>query len=435
MAKYTPHTESDISVMLNKIGVSKIDDLFCDIPKEVKLSSSLNIDSGISEMECERKLKNLANKNKVFSTILLGAGAESHYIPPVVRELSSRSEFVTAYTPYQAEISQGILQGIFEYQSEICDLTGMDVSNASLYDGATAIAEGAIMTAEVKKEVVVANDINPQYLAVLHTYAASKGIEIKVAKTKDGRIDFSKVDNLLSQDTACVIVQNPNFYGLFEDVDTLFSRAKAVKAKCVYAFNPIMTSIMKTPKGYGADIAVAEGQPLGLPMSFGGPYLGILACTKELSRKMPGRVVGETVDKDGKRAFVFTMQAREQHIRREKALSSICSNEALCALTASMYLSVVGKNLCDIANRCVNNAHYFAKKLCEINSFHLLYDGEFAYEFATSCDNADVVLNALIKNDILGGLKLSDKNILWCVTENVEKSQLDYTIEVIKGAL
>lgn len=434
MSKYTPHNSNDEKEMLAKIGVHSFDDLYAHVPNEIRIDK-LNIKDGLSQFEVEKEMNALAKENKVYSTILLGGGAESHYIPAVVREMSNRPEFVTAYTPYQAEISQGILQGIFEYQSNICDLTQMDVSNASVYDGGTAIAEAVLMTTEVKKNVLVANDINPQYLSIIKTYCTSKGLNLIISPTKNGSIDFESIDELLNDKIACVVVQNPNYFGLFEDVDKLFSRTKSYKAKCIYAFNAILASIIKTPKASNADIAVAEGQPLGLPLSFGGPYLGILACTKELSRKMPGRVVGQTVDKNNKRCFVLTMQAREQHIRREKALSSICSNQALCALTASMYLSCVGKKLKDVAKACVNNAHYFANEILNFDGISLKYTGEFGYEFVTIVPDAEKILSTLCENDILGGLKLSNTEIMWCVTEKVTKAELDKTISIIGGCL
>ena len=433
MADYLSTTERETKEMLEKIGVAAIDELFEDIPADLKVKK-LNLPEGKSQQETMEIMTALSKKNKVYDVILRGAGSYDHYIPSMVKNLSSRSEFITAYTPYQAEMSQGILQAIFEYQSMICNLTGLEVSNASVYNGANAAAEAMLMCAEKNRKTLVTFDnIRPDTLKVLRTYASRRGITVRVLPANGGKSDLSALKAELGEDTACVYIEQPNYFGLIEDAEAIGEAAHGVKAKFIMGCNPIALAVLKTPSECGADIAVGDAQPLGLPMSFGGPYVGFMACTSKEMRKMPGRIVGETCDHDGNRAYVLTLQAREQHIRREKAYSNICSNQAYCALIASMYMSAMGANgMAEVAEACVSYAHYLAECL-ESAGLKIKYKGEFFHEFVTTSDiPADKILKALDKAGILGGLKLSKNEILWCATETLSKSKIDKAVEVIR---
>ena len=322
MGAYLPSTLEERRKMLDEIGLSGFDELYKDVPENVRLSR-LNIPEGVSEMEAAERISALADKNVRYRTIFRGAGAYDHYIPAIVKSVTSKEEFLTAYTPYQAEISQGVLQSIFEYQTQICELTGMDVSNASVYDGAMAAAEAALMCQERKKTGVILPDTaDPQVIKVVKTYCGSRGVPVTVLKTADYSLDTDTLNSALREDTACVYVQSPNFYGVIEDAQELCRAAHEAGARFIMAANPISLGLLKTPGECGADIAVGEGQPLGLPLSFGGPYLGYMACRKELMRKLPGRIVGQTSDKDGRRCFVLTLQAwaRRPFLRRPRPL-------------------------------------------------------------------------------------------------------------------
>ena len=436
MGSYVPSSAKEREEMLEKIGVRSIDDLYASVPRKMLLKS-LDLPDGQSELEVAAKMTALSEENKVFKTILRGAGAYDHYIPAVVKSVVTKEQLVTAYTPYQAEISQGILQSIFEYQTMICELTGMDVSNASVYDGATAMAESVAMCKERKKNrAYISATVNPEYLEVVKTYCSASDTELTVIPAnKQGKTDEKALKKALGEDAACFIAQTPNFYGLFEDAQTLGEIAHAAGAKFVLGVNPISMGVCKTPAEYGADVAVGEGQSLGMPLSFGGPYLGFMACKEAMQRRLPGRIVGQTVDVDGKRGYVLTLQAREQHIRREKASSNICSNQALCALTASVYLSAMGaKGLAQAATLSMNKAHYLAKELTKIEGVKLVYKGEFFNEFVTVLPQADKVLKALEKHGILGGLKIPE-GVLWCATEKQTKAQLDEAVAIVKEVL
>jgi len=436
MPTYNPHTKEDVKGMLEKIGVRDIEDLFSPIPKSIRLERPLDIDGADGEMETVSRMKTLANQNHVFKTVFRGAGAYRHFIPSVVQEIASREEFLTAYTPYQAEISQGVLQSIFEYQTMMCELTGMDVSNASIYDGAVAAAESACMCIDKKRaKILISSTVNPQTLTVMRTYLGSHGGEIVMLKEKDGVTDIKDLESAIDSETACVYIESPNFYGQIENAEKIGEITHEAGAKYVMGVNPISLAILKTPAECGADVAVGEGQPLGMPLSFGGPYLGFITAKESMTRKLPGRIVGETVDKDGKRAYVLTLQAREQHIRREKASSSLCSNQALCALTASIYLSAMGpEGMNEVAKLCAAKAHYLAKCLCDIDGISLKYKGEYFHEFVTeSAVSSDKILEALQKEDILGGLKLDEHSILWCATEVNSKEEIERAAEIIKG--
>lgn len=433
MSTYVPHTAADKAEMLKTVGVQSVAELF-DIPKGC--AADLRLPSGKSQLEVERIVSALAVKNKVFSTMFLGAGAYNHYIPPVVTELASREEFVTAYTPYQAEMSQGILQSIFEYQSMICDLTGMDASNASHYDGATATADGILMCLGSRKKAVVSAALNPEYKTVIETYLNPYGVEIIYAPVKNGKTDTAALKALLTDEVGAVCVQQPDFYGQLEDVSEIGEAAHAVGAKFVVNCYPISLGAIKAPADYGADVACGEGQSLGLPLAFGGPYLGFLTCKENLMRKLTGRIVGETEDHNGNKAYVLTLQAREQHIRREKASSSICSNEALCALTSAIYMAAVGKEgIKEVALQCASKAHYMAAEISKIKGFSLSYSGEFFNEFVIKSDiSAKEIVKILKKRDILAGLPVAENEMLWCVTEMNTKEDIDKVVSLLKEA-
>lgn len=437
MGSYVPSTLKEQKEMLESIGLSSIDELFSHIPDELKLKSELNIPSGKSEMEVSRTMKDIASHSHIFGTIFRGAGAYSHYIPSIVKSVVSKEEFVTAYTPYQAEISQGILQSIFEYQTMICELTGMDVSNASVYDGATAAAEAAAMCRDRKRRVtLISGTAHPDVINTVRTYCYGTGDELRVIPAKDGKTDPDALRELLAAgDVSGVCVQQPNFFGQLEDAEALGEIIHAAGALYILSCNPIALGILKTPKECGADIAVGEGQPLGMPLGWGGPYLGFMAATSKHMRKLPGRIVGQTVDSHGERCFVLSLQAREQHIRREKASSNICSNEALCALTAGVYLSAMGpEGLAEAARQSMAKAHYLARGLAAIEGVTLRYSGEFFHEFVTDLPKQDEILAALEQADILGGLPL-EGGILWCATEKVPREALDRTIAIVKEVL
>jgi len=433
MGSYIPSTLSERQQMLESIGLSTMDDLFAQIPAAIRIDR-LHLPAGKSEMEVFSAMESIANKNKIFSSIFRGAGAYNHYIPSIVKSIVSKEEFQTAYTPYQAEISQGILQSIFEYQTMICELTGMDLSNASVYDGASAAAEAAAMCRDRKRtRTLVSATVHPMVIRTVQTYCEGAGSEVLVVPSRDGLTDLDELARLLDDTTASVYMQQPNYYGMLEDAADIGARTHRAGAKFIMGVNPIACAILKTPFECGADVAVGEGQPLGIPLSFGGPYLGFMACTNEMMRKIPGRIVGETVDIEGKRSYVLTLQAREQHIRREKASSNICSNQALCALTASAYLAAMGADgLKEAASQCFSKAHYAAKKISWIDGFQLRFPGEFFHEFVTTCPVApDDLLARLEQDGILGGYPVKD-GILWCVTEQNTKTQIDELVEILK---
>ncbi|MGI6702075.1 MAG: aminomethyl-transferring glycine dehydrogenase subunit GcvPA [Christensenellales bacterium] len=434
MPDYTVHTQADIKKMLKTLKIKSVKELFKNIPASLK-AKTLKIDKGKSQLEVINELTGIAAKNKVYDCIMLGAGAYNHYIPPVVTHLSEREEFVTAYTPYQAEMSQGILQSIFEYQTMIANLTGMDISNASMYDGATAAAEAVIMCLDKNSDnIVVSENINPMTLKVFRTHLEPLRINIIQAGGK-GKTSAKAILDAVNESTAAVYIEQPNFFGVIEDAAGTGALIKQTKAKYIMGVNPIAMGLLDSPGECGADIAVGEGQPLGIPLSFGGPYLGFLAAKDKLIRKMPGRIVGETVDTLGRRAYVLTLQAREQHIRREKALSNICSNQALCALKAAIYLAANGpRGLSEVAAQCVSKAHYAKDKFISTGVMSEIYPYEFFHEFPLKCAApADKILKALAKKGILGGLKLDDFTILWCITEMVTKKDIDRAAGIIKG--
>ena len=417
--------------MLEQIGLKSLDDLYAMVPKEALLKD-LQIPEGKSELEVYEEMAALASKNTVFRSVFRGAGSYKHYIPSIVKTITSKEEFLTAYTPYQAEISQGVLQSIFEYQTQMCELTGLDVSNASVYDGAVAAAEAIFMMLERKKdEVLVSATIDPETLAVIKTYCESRNVKLSIVKEKDHKTDLEDLKSKLSEATAGLYVESPNYYGLIEEVEEMAGLLHEVKGRIAMGFDPIAVALYKSPSEMDVDIAVGEGQQLGLPMGFGGPYLGIMTCKKELMRKLPGRIVGQTEDHDGRRAFVLTLQAREQHIRREKASSNICSNEALCAMTASVYLAAMGpKGLYQVALNSYNNAHYLAKELEKLG-LNRVEEDEFFNEFVTTCPvDPKTLEDKLGAKGILSGLPLNNE-ILWCCTELNDKAKIDELIQAI----
>jgi glycine dehydrogenase subunit 1 len=433
MSCYTPHTPGETQAMLATLGLSALDDLFRDIPASVRCGLPGKEIPGLTQMETQQAMEELAARNTRYRLTLRGAGCYDHFIPPIVPQLAGKKEFLSAYTPYQAELSQGMLQAIFEYQTLICELTGMDASNAGVYDFATAAAESAVMCRDRKRTAaLVSAAAHPDTLAVMRTYGFGTDTEVRVVPTKDGRTDLDALKAMLTEDAASFFVQQPNFYGLLEDVPALFAAAKATGVKCVLGVNPMTLALLPDGGELGADIVCGDVQPFGLPMAYGGPHAGFMACTAALLRRLPGRIAGQTVDAQGRRAFVLTLQAREQHIRREKASSNICTNHAHCALTASIYLTYMGlQGIAAVAEGCVSKAHYFAGELCRIKNVSLRYPGEFFHEFVTDLPDPAAMEAALHAQGVLSGLPLQG-GMLWCVTEKASKAQLDQVVRLVR---
>lgn len=436
MGSYIPNPVAEQEKMLAFLGLSALDELYSELPDEVKLKRELNIPEGKSELAVKRQMEALAGQNKIFPTIFRGAGAYRHYIPSIVKAVASKEKFITTYTPYQPEISQGVLQSIFEFQTMICELTGLDGANASVYDGATACAEAIAMCIDVDDErevTYVSATVNPDYLRTIQTYCYAAGRKLVIIPEKDGVTDLGFLEENLGENGACVLIQQPNFYGIIEDAEACAGIAHDGDAKFIMCVNPFFAAIGKTPGECGADIAVGEGQPFGLSLSFGGPYLGFMAAQRSMMRKLPGRIVGQTTDVDGNRAFVLTMQAREQHIRRELATSNICSNQALCALTAACYLSAMGPSgVREVAAQCMSKAHYAAKRMAAIPGYEPALSGEFFHEFVTKCPvDPGKLMAKLEAEDILGGYPI-DKGILWCFTEMNTKEEIDRLMDILK---
>jgi glycine dehydrogenase subunit 1 len=445
MFPYIPNTLEDERVMLKSIGVESIQDLFSDIPSDLKLNRELDINPSMSELEVQRHVKSISSKNKSTEELVcfLGAGVYDHYIPSVIKHIVSRSEFYTSYTPYQPEISQGTLQAIFEYQTLICDLTGLDASNASMYDGASACAEAAFMATEStkRKSIIVSKTVHPEIRKVLSTYTRFKGIELIELDARDGVTDVIKLKQVVDSKTAGVIVQNPNFFGIIEDMEEIEKITHDNKALLIMSVDPISLAILKTPGEIKADITVGEGQSLGNQMNFGGPYLGFMATTTKLMRKIPGRIVGQTIDVDGKRAFVLTLQAREQHIRREKATSNICSNQALNALIAAIYLSTMGKQgLKEVAYQSMQKSHYAFNEIIKLDNYSPVFDKPFFKEFLIrGAQSASEVNDKLLESNIIGGYDTGvnypdhKNDLLICVTEKRTKSEINGLITAMEG--
>ena len=434
MGSYQPSTQAERQAMLEAIGCQSMDDLYAQVPPEMRLDH-LDLPDGKSELEVRRILEGVAAKNTVFPSVFRGAGAYKHYIPAIVKSVTGKETFLTAYTPYQAELSQGVLQSIFEYQTMICALTGMDASNASIYDGASAAAEAAAMCRDRKRStVLISAAAHPMVRRTVETYCFGNGMEVKTVPVRNGFTDAQALADLLDDTAACFYLQQPNYYGRIEPAKELGEIVHAAGAKFIMGVNPIAMAVLKTPGECGADIAVGEGQPLGMPLSFGGPYLGFMAATAALTRKLPGRIVGETTDHDGRRAYVITLQAREQHIRREKASSNVCSNQALCAMTAAVYLAAMGPGgLRQVAESCMAHARYAAQKVCGVPGFDMVYPGPYFHEFVTTCPcRPEKLLAGLAKRGILGPLPLEDGNLLWCATEMNTRDEIDALEQAIR---
>ncbi len=432
--KYFPHTEDDLQMMLEKAGVKDLDGLYAQIPDDIRFKGDYNLPSEMSEMEVRDTFDKLGSQNRQL-TCFAGFGVYDHYMPSVIPSLLQRSEFLTSYTPYQAEISQGTLHYIFEYQSMMAELTGMDISNASMYDGTTACAEAMMMAVAAGKKqnkVLVSASLNPRTRKVLDTYALHHGIELGTIALKDGVTDLDDLKKLLAEGgVAGVIVQQPNVYGIVEDFTGFAEACHEQKALFIMDSVAADLAVLKTPGEWGADIAVGDGQSLGIPMQFGGPYVGYMCCTEKLIRKMPGRIVGMTKDNRDQRAFVLTLQAREQHIRRQKATSNICSNQSLMALFVTIYLSLMGKQgMKETAQLSYAGAHYLCDELLKTNRFSLVYDKPFFNEFYVKYDgDVDTLYQRFIDAGFLGGVKF-DNGILFAVTEKRTKEEIDNLVKI-----
>lgn len=447
MSKYIPNTPAQRAEMLSLMGIESVDRLFDCIPDSVKSKNRMELPSGISDPELEANLRSMSSRNlNVNDTVcFIGAGAYDRYIPSVVKALISRQEFLTAYTPYQAEASQGLLQAIFEYQSLICNLTGMEGSNASLYDGGSALAEAISLSQSVKKKngVLVSECLNPRYKQVTDTYGAYKGLQMIRIPSINGVTDLDAVSKEDLAGSGCLVMQNPNYFGCLEDMDKASEFAKKNGLHLIVSVNPISLGLLKAPGEYEADIVTGEGQELGNGLSFGGPYLGFLAVSKPFVRKMPGRIVGMTKDLDGKVGYVLTMQAREQHIRREKAGSNICSNQAINALAAAIYLSALGKQgLMDVARLSFNKAHYLYEGLKKTGLFKERFTSEFFHEFVLDCkkdvkeiQDAYLGKKILLGHDLTGEFSDMRNSLLIAVTEKRTKKEMDLVVEMAGGMI
>lgn len=444
MANYIPTTPAELQEMLGAIGVKTIEDLFAEIPPELRLQGELNIPAGMSEPEMIRKVTRLAQTNETVdnNVCFLGGGAYDHIIPSVIDHLLLRGDFFTAYTPYQPEVSQGTLQCIYEFQSLICGLTGMDQSNASMYEGATATVEAINMaTAQTRRNrVLVLQTVNPEYRRVMSALNTPLGVDLVSVPFEDGSVDLAKLQDLLNDQVAAVVMQYPNFLGCIEDIEKISEIAHNAGALSIVIANPIALGLLETPGKLGADIVAGEGQPLGIPLSFGGPYLGFLAAKKALLRRMPGRIVGKTTDLDGKAGYVLTLQAREQHIRREKASSNICSNQALMALNATIYMSLMGREgIKEVAYQSFQKAHYLKRELAKIEGVVFPFTGSFFHELVIKIPNARKVLGKMAKQGIFAGIPLDNwytnlkDCVLVAVTEKRSKDEIDHYCNLIGG--
>jgi glycine dehydrogenase subunit 1 len=442
---YLPNTPDDQQAMLRAIGAASIEELFAMVPAELRLNRPLDLLPALGEMELTAEMTRLANRNVAadHAACFLGGGSYDHFIPAVVDFVGSRSEFYTSYTPYQAEASQGNLQALFEYQTLITQLTGLDVSNSSLYDGGSATAEAVLMALDSGsrgQRVVVTASVHPEYRQVLDTYLANVATEVVTVGTAGGTVSPEELAKAIDDHTACVVVQHPNFFGCLEDVEAIAAAAHRVGALMIVIFDPVSLGVLRRPGDYGADIAVAEGQSLGNPMAFGGPYLGIMACREQFVRRMPGRLVGQTVDRRGKRCWVLTLQTREQHIRREKATSNICTNQALFALRASVYLAAMGpKGMRDVAELCLQKAAYAKRELTKGGKFSLAFDRPTFKEFVVRVKDGRVedLVDAALREGILAGVplgrwypELSDC-LLVAVTEKRTKEEIERLVSVM----
>lgn len=435
---YVLNTPADQKAMLEKIGVGGTEELFSGIPEQLRLKRPLNVPPALSEIELEQHMAELAGSNRSASDAVcfLGGGSYDHFIPAVVDAVAGRSEFYTAYTPYQAEASQGSLQAFFEYQTLICQLTGMDVANASLYDGGSALAESVLMAHSIqgqRSKVLLAESVHPEYRLAVNTYIADLPLQTTLLPTPGGFLDPDDLKKSIDDQTLCVAVQHPNFFGCLEEVEAIGELCRSRGTLFIVSFDPISLGLLKRPGQYGADIAVAEGQCLGNPMVYGGPYLGIMACRGEYVRKIPGRLVGQTTDRNGKRCWVLTLQTREQHIRREKATSNICTNQGLFALRAAVYLAALGpQGLKETAELCLRKAHYLAGQLSKVGGVSLRFDRPFFKEFTVKLPGqVPELLARLLEAGYHAGLSLGrwypqHKNCLSvAVTEKRTRGEMD----------
>ena len=435
--KFFPQTKEEIEQMLKQVGISSLDELYADVPEQIRFRGEYDLPMPMSEIEIRSLFEKLGDKNRRL-TVFAGAGCYDHYTPAVVPNIISRSEFLTSYTPYQAEISQGTLHYIFEYQSMMTELTGMDVSNASMYDGSTATAEAAIMAlASTKKTdtVLVSATVDPKILNVVKTYAHFHGFNIELIAENDGATDKAEMDTRLEKGgVAGVIVQQPNYHGIIEDFTGFADSCHEHKSLFIVNSVAADLALLKTPGEWNADIAVGDGQSLGIPMSFGGPSVGYMCCTEKLMRKMPGRIVGKTVDNRGQRVFVLTLQAREQHIRRQKATSNICSNESLMALFVTIYMSVMGKEgVKEAAQMSYDGAHYLHNNLIATGSFTDKYNRPFFNEFCVNYNgDVDKLQQRFIDNGILGGVKVGTNTLMFAVTEKRTKEESEKLVNIAK---
>lgn len=442
---YINTTDAQVREMLAAIGVGEIEELFAEIPQECRVGGLLSLPEPLGELELDQHIRQLARENvsAAEAVCFLGGGCYDHFIPAVVDALASRPEFVTAYTPYQPEASQGTLQAMFEYQTLIARLTGMDVSNASMYDGASAAAEAVLMSLELtgRSQVVIAGSVHPEYREVIHTYLHNLNVDIELLDYHNGVCNLPEVEKKLSSRTACLVVQHPNFFGCLEPVDELSQLAKNVGALFVVIFHPISLGLLRPPGDYQADIAVAEGQCLGIPMNFGGPFLGIMTCQQQFLRRIPGRLVGQTVDRLGRRCWVLTLQTREQHIRRERATSNICTNQGLMALRATIYLAALGGlGIRQVASLCVCKSHYAAQQLQAKAGLRLRFDTPFFHEFVVHdpAGKVEARLRALAEEGLLVGPPLGRwypdlaDCFLLAVTEKRTRQEIDRLVEICK---
>lgn len=435
--KFFPQTKEEIEQMLKQAGMNSLDDLYADVPEQIRFRGEYDLPDPMSETEIRSLFEKLGEKNRRL-TVFAGAGCYDHYTPAVVPNIISRSEFLTSYTPYQAEISQGTLHYIFEYQSMMAELTGMDVSNASMYDGSTATAEAAIMAlASTKKTdtVLVSASVDPKVLNVVKTYAHFHGFNVELIAENNGATDKEQMDAHLEKGgVAGVIVQQPNYHGIVEDFSGFADSCHAHKSLFIVNSVAADLALLKTPGEWGADVAVGDGQSLGIPMAFGGPSVGYMCCTEKLMRKMPGRIVGKTVDNRGQRVFVLTLQAREQHIRRQKATSNICSNESLMALFVTIYMSVMGKEgVKEAAQMSYDGAHYLHDALIATGLFSDKYERPFFNEFCVKYNGyVDRLQQRFIENGILGGVKVDADTLMFAVTEKRTKEEIDKLVNIAK---
>lgn len=445
MNRYLSHTKSDLDIMFEKLNIKSVEELFVDIPSELRMKSDLKLPLMKSELEITKHIGGLAAKNYSSDkyTYFLGAGAYDVYVPAVIKHIVGRAEYLTSYTPYQPEVSQGTLQTIFEFQSMMCNLTGMDVCNASMYDGATAAAEALLLSIVNTKsnKVLISKGVNPQTIEVAKLYLDAQKMEYELIDLKDGQTDLDDKE----EDIAGVLVQSPNYYGIIEDLDAIGSKVKAKNKKALFIVysDPSTLGILKSPGESNADVVIGEAQTLGIPLSFGGPYIGFMAVKEALTRKIPGRVVGQSFDKEGNTRYVLTLQAREQHIRRFKAVSNICSNQGLIMSMSTMYMSLMGKQgIYEVGHQASSKAHYFYNKLIETKAFKPAFNAPFFKEF-TLISNIDLVkLNEkLLEHNIINGYELKDdingleNAILIAVTEKRTKEEMDLFIKVVEEVI